>query len=85
MALTPLPSAIACSGSGTSAAPSDPAQVATNTAAATDFSTVALQMSADYTQAPFYLFPTGSNGHVVVFAPTDMAVVDIIKTWAAMQ
>jgi hypothetical protein len=85
MALIPTPP-VTCTGSGTSAAPSDPSQVSANTAAAANFSTAWLEMSTPYTNAPFYLWPTGIVGsHVTVFEPTDTAVVEIIKTWATAQ
>jgi hypothetical protein len=87
MALTPLPQPVQCVGKGLSAIPTDPTQTAEGTPAQSNLSQVSVQMSADYTNAPIYLWPSKSiPGHPVqVFLPTDAAVVDILSSWATTQ
>jgi hypothetical protein len=88
MSLIPLPEPVTCSGSGTSAVPTDPTQTAEGTAAQINLGQVSFQMSSDYTSANIYLWPSweiGMEHPVQVFSPTDAPVVDIIKTWATTQ
>jgi hypothetical protein len=87
MTIIPLPQPVKCSGSGTSAIPTDPTQIADGTPAQINLAQVSFQMSADYTNANIYLWPTQTiQGHPVqVFSPSDASVVDIIKTWSTTQ
>jgi hypothetical protein len=80
MSLEALPAPVQCAGG----VPVDMTQVAVGTAPQLNLGQVSLQMSAIYTDANIFLWPTQTiPGHPVqVFAPGDAAVVDIIKTWA---
>jgi hypothetical protein len=72
---------VMCSGGS----PANPGDVASGTAPALNLASVSLQMSTSYTEAPIYTWPTQIvPGHPIqVYSPTDAAVVDILKTWAA--
>jgi hypothetical protein len=86
MPLAPLPMPVACSGSGTAAVPTNPSQVASGTPASMNLGTVLFEMRVPYTDAPLFLWPTGTSpGHVEVFSADDTAVVDILKTWATTE
>jgi hypothetical protein len=80
MALEPLPMPVTCA----AGVPTNPTQVAQDTAAANNLAQVSLEMSAVYTTAPIYLWPTQSiPGHPVkVYSASDPAIVAILKTWA---
>jgi hypothetical protein len=98
MTLIPLPQPVTCSGSGTSAVPTDPTQTAEGTPANINLGQVSTQMSTDYTNAPIYLWPSQQiiSHPVQVFcippncspplsAATGSAVINILSTWATTQ
>ncbi len=87
MPLQQLPHPVQCMGTGVSAVPVNATDVASGSAANINLSSVSLQMSPTYLDAPLYLWPTQTNGAghpVQAFAPNDSAVTNILKTWASL-
>jgi hypothetical protein len=80
MPLQPLTSPVLCNGG----VPVNPGDVASGTAPALNLASVSLQMSAVYTDAPIFLWPTQQvAAHpALVYPQTDTTIVDILKTWA---
>jgi hypothetical protein len=84
MSLVPLSKPVVCSGSGTSATPTDPSQVGAGSMAAANYQAVSLTLTATYTETKLYLAAEGMlPGHPVVLSPAAEAeAADILRTWA---
>ena len=63
--------------------PVDATQTGTGSAAQGNYEAVSLEMSTDYTTAPLYVRPSGSNHPRQVFVPGDSTVTQILSTWAS--
>jgi hypothetical protein len=67
-------------------APVNPGDVAEGTPARSNYEAVSLEMSIDYTSAPCYVRPSGSNHPRQIFNPsTDMTVGPLLAKWAALS
>jgi hypothetical protein len=58
-------------------------QTGAGSAAQSNLEAVSLEMSHDYTTAPIYIRPSGNSHPRAVFDRTDMAVQQLLRTWAA--
>jgi hypothetical protein len=56
----------------------------TGSAAQSNFTSVSLEMTRDYTMAPLFLRPTAQVAHPrQIFPPTDVTVIQLLSTWAS--
>jgi hypothetical protein len=64
--------------------PLDMGQVATGSAAASNYEAVSIEMNADYMSAPLWVRPSGDNHPRRIFQTTDTTVMTILGTWASL-
>jgi hypothetical protein len=65
--------------------PVDLTQIGEGTPATSNYEAVSLEMSIDYTSAPVYVRPSGSNHPRQIFQPGNATVTQILSTWANLS
>ena len=58
-------------------------QTGTGSAAEGNYEAVSLEMNTDYTTAPVFVRPSGSNHPRQIFSTNDMTVNQLLSTWAS--
>lgn len=64
--------------------PADRSSVGSGSAAQSNYDAVSLEMNKDYTTAPLFVRPSGSNHPRVVFDWNDPQVNQLLATWASL-
>lgn len=64
--------------------PVDPTTVGSGSAAQSNYGAVSLEMNKDYTSAPLFVRPSGSNHPRVIFDQNDPQVNQLLATWASL-
>jgi hypothetical protein len=65
--------------------PVDLSAVAQGTPAFSNYEAVSLEMSLDYTSAPLFVRPSGSNHPRQIFNQNDKTVNQVLQKWAALS
>jgi len=65
--------------------PVDLTAIGEGTPATSNYEAVSLEMSIDYTSAPLFVRPSGSNHPRQIFPQTDMTVNNVLQKWAALS
>ncbi len=79
MALIDHP-AVDCAGGDV---PVNQADIGTGSPAASNYEAVSIEMNADWTNAPLFVRPSGSNHPRQIFPSSDTTVQAILSTWAS--
>jgi len=64
--------------------PVDRTQIGTGSPAQSNYEAVSLEMNKDYTSAPLFVRPSGSNHPRVIFDSNDPQVNQLLATWASL-
>lgn len=64
--------------------PVDRTQVGTGSPAQSNYEAASLEMNKDYTSAPLFVRPSGSNHPRVIFDSNDPQVNQLLATWASL-